>query len=229
MEWPSVLSDLPARRVIPSRPFLHVGIDYFGPITIRSPSDDLEKAYGIILTCTVTRLLHLECVPDMSTQQLLNALRRFFARRGVPETITSDNGPYFSLADQILNDAASQIANDTTVAKVMAAKGILWRTITPYAPWQGSFYERLIKSIKHSLYKTLGKTIVSMDNLNTLLIEIERTADRLTFAQPELDHKRRRFAALRSTSSVRREFGNLSLKSHGSENRQKSVKVNVSS
>lgn len=108
---------------------------------------------------------------------VLNTLRRFFARKEVPETITSDNGPSFLLADQILSDAASQIANDTTVAKVMATRGILWKTITPYAPAprQGSFFERLIKSIQPSMYKTLGRTVVSIDALNTLLIEIEGT------------------------------------------------------
>ncbi|VDP33552.1 unnamed protein product [Heligmosomoides polygyrus] len=161
------MSDLPARRVTPSRPFLHVGIDYFGPITVRSPTEETSKAYGIILTCTVTPLLHLECVPDMSTEQLLNALRCSFARRGVPKTITSDNAPCFLLADQILNDAVSQVANDTTVAKVMVTKGILWKTITPYAPWQGSFYERLIKSVKHSMYKTLGRAEDSRGFLTT--------------------------------------------------------------
>nr|CDJ88349.1 Integrase domain containing protein [Haemonchus contortus] len=86
------LPDLPSRRVTKSRPFQHVGIDYFGPIAIESGKDK-SKAYGIIITCTVTRLIHLQCVPDMSTVQLLDALRRFLARRGVPETITYDNAP----------------------------------------------------------------------------------------------------------------------------------------
>ncbi|KAK6763918.1 hypothetical protein RB195_024306 [Necator americanus] len=110
----------------------------------------------------------------MSTENLLHALRRFFARRGVPETITSDNGLYFLLANQILNDAAAQ-ATDKTVAQFMASKGILWKTNTPYAPWQGAFYERLIKSVKHSLYKAIGKTIPTIEVLTTLLAEIEGT------------------------------------------------------
>ncbi|VDL74520.1 unnamed protein product [Nippostrongylus brasiliensis] len=166
------LPDLPSRRVVRSGPFQHVGIDYFGPITVKS-NEESDKAYGVIITCTTTRLIHLECVTDMSTVQLLDALRRFFARRGVPETITSDNAPYFILGDQILRDAASASVANTTVAATMATNGIAWKMITPYAPWQGAFYERLIKIIKHSVIKTIEKKVLSLGGLTTLLIEIE--------------------------------------------------------
>ncbi|VDO39786.1 unnamed protein product, partial [Heligmosomoides polygyrus] len=39
------MSDLPARRVTPSRPFLHVGIDYFGPITIEGTLNTRPLTY----------------------------------------------------------------------------------------------------------------------------------------------------------------------------------------
>uniref|UniRef100_A0A7I4Z578 CCHC-type domain-containing protein n=1 Tax=Haemonchus contortus TaxID=6289 RepID=A0A7I4Z578_HAECO len=168
------MEDLPERRVQRTRPFKHVGIDYFGPI-IAKQNHAQTKVYGIIITCMVTRLLHLELVPDMSTNQLLNALRRFFARRGVPTSITSDNGPSFLLGEQILRDAVLPLINDTTVASTMAEKGIAWKTITPYAPWQGAFYERLIKSVKHSLYKVMQREVVSVETLETLLVEVEGT------------------------------------------------------
>ncbi|KAK6762945.1 hypothetical protein RB195_023596 [Necator americanus] len=61
------------------------------------------------------------------------------------------------------------------VAKFMTSKDILWRTDTPYAPWQGAFYERLIKSVKHSLYKANGKAIPTIEVLTTFLVEIEGT------------------------------------------------------
>ncbi|KAK6761506.1 hypothetical protein RB195_022540 [Necator americanus] len=82
------MEDLPDRHVQRARPFEHVGIDYFGPLTVKE-RDETVKAHGTIMTCTVTRLLHLELVSDMTTANLLNALRRFFARRGVPTSITS--------------------------------------------------------------------------------------------------------------------------------------------
>ncbi|VDO86238.1 unnamed protein product [Haemonchus placei] len=153
------MGDLPRRRVCRAHPFEHSGIDYFGPLSAKE-NDEVVQVYGIIITCMTTRLLHLELVPDMTTINLLNALRRFFAR-GVPTTITSDNAPKFHLAEQILSNAVCSITEDTSFANSLAAKGIEWRTITPFAPWQGAFYERLIKSVKYSLYKVMRKTILT--------------------------------------------------------------------
>ncbi|XGW31337.1 hypothetical protein V3C99_009921, partial [Haemonchus contortus] len=89
---------LQKRRVIRTKPFENVGIDYFGPLVAKE-NDDKTKVYGIIITCMTTRMIHIEVVTDTSTDKLLLALRRFFARRGVPKTITSDNGPSFVLGD----------------------------------------------------------------------------------------------------------------------------------
>ncbi|KAK6765256.1 hypothetical protein RB195_025260 [Necator americanus] len=50
---------LPARRVTKSRPFEHVRLDYFGPITVKSDGG-ATKCYGCIITCMVARLIHLD-------------------------------------------------------------------------------------------------------------------------------------------------------------------------
>lgn len=166
------MGPLPGRRVVRTKPFQNVGIDYFGPLTVKE-SDNENKVYGLIITCMTTRLLYLELVQEMSTEKLLMALRRFFARRGVPSTITSDNGPSFLLGKQILREAVLRSTNDVNFRPAMAQQGIEWTTITPYAPWQGAVYERLIKSVKHSLYKTVGNRILTMEELTTLMTEIE--------------------------------------------------------
>uniref|UniRef100_A0A1I7WA91 Integrase catalytic domain-containing protein n=1 Tax=Heterorhabditis bacteriophora TaxID=37862 RepID=A0A1I7WA91_HETBA len=167
------MTNLPSRRVIRSRPFEHVGLDYFGPLTVTSRNLNDNKVYGCILTCTTTRLIHLEVVTDMTTESFINALRRFIARRGVPSTITSDNANTFTLAEQILTDVTRNIRKDSTVHHLMSENEITWYYNTPYAPWQGGFYERLIKIVKHSLYKTLGRKVVNLDQLTTTLSEIE--------------------------------------------------------
>lgn len=87
--------------------------------------------------------------------------------------IISDNGPAFLLGDESLKAAVAKISNDAVLAKTMATKGIVWKTITPYAPWQGAFYERLIKSIKQSLYKVINGHVLEREILETLLTEIE--------------------------------------------------------
>uniref|UniRef100_A0A1I7WRF6 Integrase catalytic domain-containing protein n=1 Tax=Heterorhabditis bacteriophora TaxID=37862 RepID=A0A1I7WRF6_HETBA len=171
------MTNLPSRRVIRSRPFEHVGLDYFGPLTISTKKEGDNKVYGCIITCTTTRLIHLELVTNMTTQCFINALRRFIARRGVPSTITSDNANTFTLGDQVLASLTKEGDKEPAFDELMSKKGITWHYNTPYSPWQGGFYERLIKIVKHSLYKTLGKKVVNLDDLSTLLTEIEATDD----------------------------------------------------
>nr|CDJ93807.1 similar to R52.2 [Haemonchus contortus] len=55
----------------------------------------------------------------------------------------------------------------------MATRGIVWKAIVPYAPWLGGLDERMIKSIKHSLYKVLQRKVPDEKTLETLLVEIE--------------------------------------------------------
>ncbi|KIH44113.1 integrase core domain protein, partial [Ancylostoma duodenale] len=166
-------SGLPSRRVQRSRPFAHVGLDYFGPLTISLTSDTTGKCYGCIIICMVTRLIHLDVATDLSTTAFLHVLRRFFARRGVPVSITNDNSPTFTLGETVLEDCRRNIRSDPTISRMISDREIEWKYITPYAPWQGGVYERLIRSVKLILYKTLGKKTPSYEELSTAVIEIE--------------------------------------------------------
>ncbi|VDM85724.1 unnamed protein product, partial [Strongylus vulgaris] len=53
-------SDLPNARVQRSKPFEHVGQDYFGPLSIKVVEETTGKCYGTIITCMITRLIHLD-------------------------------------------------------------------------------------------------------------------------------------------------------------------------
>ncbi|VDK40164.1 unnamed protein product [Cylicostephanus goldi] len=179
------MSDLPSRRVQQTRPFEHIGIDFFDLPQVMDNHETI-KTYGCIFTCTATRLIHLETLKSMSAEAFLNALRRFFARRGVPKSITSDNAPTFQLTAEIMKDANHQnLLEDFAINRE-----IEWRTITPYAPWQGGFYERLIKSVKEALYKSLGRAKISYDSLVTVVTEIEATLNSrpLTYQETDCDY-----------------------------------------
>ena len=43
----------------------------------------------------------------------------------------------------------------------------------PASPWWGGFYERLVRSVKLTLRKTLGKSFLTFEELQTILCEIE--------------------------------------------------------
>ncbi|KAK6108680.1 hypothetical protein QQG55_32970 [Brugia pahangi] len=55
------MADLPASRTTRSRPFARVGLDYLGPVNIRS-DNGLTKRWVALFTCFTTRAVHLEVV-----------------------------------------------------------------------------------------------------------------------------------------------------------------------
>lgn len=99
------IADLPASRITPTRPFSVCGVDYCGPVYIKSPIRNraATKTYVAIFGCFSIRAVHIELVSDLSTQAFLSALRRFVARRGRPKEIHSDNGTAFKGASNELH------------------------------------------------------------------------------------------------------------------------------
>ena len=65
------------------------------------------------------------------------------------------------------------VCNDDGVHAYLSHRNIEWQFIPQRAPWFGGFYEWLIGTTKTSLKKTLGKRLVTFDELWTLVTEIE--------------------------------------------------------
>ena len=86
---------LPVARLSESPPFTFTGLDYAGPVHVRNmynSSTITYKAWKFLFTCSTTRAVCLDLVPDCSAQACIRGLKRFFSRRGVPQSILSDNG-----------------------------------------------------------------------------------------------------------------------------------------
>ncbi len=79
---PPAAPPLPAFRVTEAPAFTYTGVDYAGPLYIKSPQGPRESKVWICLyTCCVVRAIHLEVVPDLTAQSFI---RCFTARRGFP-------------------------------------------------------------------------------------------------------------------------------------------------
>ena len=52
---------------------------------------------------------------------------------------------------------------------------IEWCFIVEKAPWWGGFYERLVGSVKRCLKKIVGSAKLTLDELQTVVIEVEAT------------------------------------------------------
>lgn len=159
-------------RVSRSSPFQFVGLDYLGPIYVKGESE-MKKVWVCLFTCLTVRAVHLEWVTDLTAVQFLSCMRRFVSRRGKPDLIISDNAPQFKLVNTALNKQWRQMFIDREVLNYVAMEGIKWSYTTALAPWQGGFYERLVGMVKRSLRKAVGRKHFTLEQLVTLLVEIE--------------------------------------------------------
>ena len=161
---------LPSSRVTFSRPFSTVGLDFAGPLMVKTSKEgECGKAYILLLTCGSIRALHIELVSSMSAQSFLNAFIRFKNRRGIPRTIISDNAKTFKRSAQ----EVSEFLDSKDLSSFISSNSIDWRFIVEKSPWWGGFYERLVRSIKQSLKKVVGRAFLSLEELTTVLTDVE--------------------------------------------------------
>ncbi|XP_029053753.1 uncharacterized protein LOC114881213 [Osmia bicornis bicornis] len=164
------MGQLPARRVTPSRAFLHSGVDYAGPFsvkTIRGRGGKIFKGYIAVFIWFSTGAIHLELVSDYSAEAFIAAYKRFSGRRGIPATITSDCGTNLVGADRELRSLWKKVANS------LANDGTEWKFNPPSAPHFGGKWEAAVKSVKFHLRHVIGNTALTFEEFSTLLSQIE--------------------------------------------------------
>jgi len=172
-----LMGQLPKSRVTPSRPFLNTGVDYAGPVVIktwRGRAAKTYKGYLAIFVCLATSAVHIEVVTEYTTEAFISAYKRFTARRGICATLQSDCGTNFVGADRELRrrfDSASKELKE--VAAILANHGTTWRFTPPAAPHFGGKWEAAVKSTKFHLRRMIGDTILTYEELTTLTVQIE--------------------------------------------------------
>ena len=87
-----------------------------------------------------------------------------------PQLIVSDNAAVFKATANWIR----KIRKDEVLQNHLATQEIRWKFNLAKSPWCGGMYERLIREIKKTLYKTLGKTHLSFVQLEAVVIDIER-------------------------------------------------------
>lgn len=208
------MAELPRSRMAARmRPFTFVGVDYFGPMTVKH-GRRVEKKWGAIFTCLTTRAVHLELAPALSTDAFILVLRAFIGRRGMPTEIYSDNGTNFRGAEAELRKILQNISKEAQ----SRFASISWKFNPPAAPHMGGAWERLVRSVKNALNYALPERNPSEDLLRCCLIEIENMINSrpLTYVETERD----RLEALTpnhfllGSSSGTKPFGNFTDEVH---------------
>lgn len=167
-----IMGQLPANRTNLEFPFLHCCVDYAGPVMIadrKGRGCRLLKSYLCIFVCLSVKAIHLELVTELTKEAFIAALNRFIARRGKPQSISSDNGTNFVGASNDLHTflTSSNIEYD------MAQEGIEFKFTPPYSPHFNGLAEAAVRSTKHHLRRLLQVVHFTYEEMATCLAQIE--------------------------------------------------------
>lgn len=173
-----LMGQLPSPRVTPNKPFLCSGVDYAGPINIRTSKGRGQRSYKgyiALFICLSTRAVHLEAVSDMTSKGFLAAYKRFVARRGRCAELHSDNGTNFVGAARELTELFDKEKSTfiPELAEYLANNGTQWKFIPPHAPNFGGIWEAGIKSTKYHLRRVIGNSTLTFEEIATVLAQIE--------------------------------------------------------
>ena len=170
---------LPIERVTPGHVFDRVGIDYAGPIQIKSGAirrPTITKAYVCVFVSLSVQAVHLELVSSLSTEAFIACLRRFISRRGKPVLIWSDHGSNFVGASRELKEMINFLEDQATqkcISEFCSKQGIQWKFIPERAPHFGGLWEAAVKSMKTHLRRIVGTVNLRFEELYTVLTQIE--------------------------------------------------------
>ena len=174
---------LPTDRTHGRAPFEVIGTDFAGPIYYRLSQKREGKAYLVIFSCSLSRAVHLELVPNLETSTFLPCLKRLIARRGRPAVIYSDNGSTFVKAAKWLK----QVRSDEQLQGFLESHDIQWKFNLSRAPWWGGQFERLIGIVKTAMYKVIGGATLSWSELNEVILDVETQVNRRPLGYVEDD------------------------------------------
>lgn len=173
-----IMGDLPADRFKAQRPFLICGVDFCGPFltSYRLRGKAPYKTYIAIFICFASRAVHIDLVSELSSDSFIGCLKRFVARRGIPQRIYSDNATNFVGTHNKLKHLYLQFFADNARKKLLdccTTIGLDFQFIPPRSPHFGGLWESAVKSAKSLLVKNAAHANLTYEELLTLIAEVE--------------------------------------------------------
>ncbi|XP_015116585.1 uncharacterized protein LOC107040836 [Diachasma alloeum] len=172
-----LMGQLPPARLFPGRAFSNTGVDYAGPVSIKTwkgRGHKTQKGWLVIFVSMAMSALHLEAAIDYSADEFIAAYRRFVSRRGHCRNLFSDCGTNFVGPDKEHKRLFSAGSKEFQhLSAVCLQDGTRWSFNPPGAPHFGRKWEVAVKSVKYHLSRTIRDTALTFEELSTLLTQIE--------------------------------------------------------
>ncbi|XP_072377913.1 uncharacterized protein [Diabrotica undecimpunctata] len=174
-----LMADLHPDRVLSTRPFQKVSVDYGGFFMIRSShlrKAPLYKAYIAFFICMTTKCVHIELVTGLTADAFILTLKRFIARRSAPEIIWSDNATnFYGARNQLLelNELFKSKNFSQRITNFCSENSIRFKFGVPRNPSQFGLHEVGIKGAKYHLYRLVGNLRFTFEVFYTIICQIE--------------------------------------------------------
>ena len=177
------MSDLPIERIpLTLHSHEYIALDYLGPwFFYENPKAKGRKCYGLIITCLVTRHVHVELVKSCSTDAFFLGLRAYVALYGTFQKCFSDNATYFKQANKEIKKLLKKVDFGLIKRKVnQEFEAEFWTFNCPESPWKLAVIESCVKLIKVAMDKALQFTyrtaktpcFFDFDNLRIVSLEL---------------------------------------------------------
>ncbi|XP_073814325.1 uncharacterized protein [Musca autumnalis] len=164
------MSTLPKARLASfEQTFTYVGIDYFGPLYV-TVGRRKEKRWGVLFTCLIVRAVHIEIAYSLDTSSCVMCFNSFIARRGIPNEIYTDNGTNFKATAKIFSSESKAFDLEGTASMLDHVK---WKFNPPAALHMGGAWERLVRSVKTTIYNICPNANFNDETLRKAMTEAE--------------------------------------------------------
>ena len=130
---------LQADRTSLDLPIKIIGTDYAGSLLCKSKGKKERKGYLLLFACSLSRAIHLEVLPNQTSQEFIHTLKRLIARRVRPKLIYSDNAKTFVVASKWIG----KINKDELMQEYLIKEEIQWKFNLSRAPWWDGQFERI--------------------------------------------------------------------------------------
>jgi hypothetical protein len=172
-----LMAPLPAGAVPLGKilPFRRISADFAGPFVVIIGRSRHER-YVLIYICQHTKGVHAEVTESLGTEHICNAFTRVFSRRGVPESIRTDNGPSLvSFKQQLWSDSRHHelhqklLVVDWESLREFGGKcGVRdWEFAPPLGPNFNGLAEAAVRIWKKAFMRQFRKQSLRLDEFNT--------------------------------------------------------------